>query len=489
MGMNETRDSSARTQRWVLTLTAIASLMVMLDVMVVATALNTIRLSLGATIAELQWTLNAFTLSFGVLLMTGAALGDRFGRRRLLVIGLGVFTAASAAGALASSVDRLLAARAVQGAASAMIMPHALTLLSAAFPPERRARALGFFSSVTGLGLLAGPAIGGAVVQGLAWQWIFWLNVPIGLALMPLVARRVDEGVGARARLDLGGLALVMPGTLALVWGLVRANVAGWASLEVVSALAAGAALLVAFVRWELRSAQPMLPMHYFRLRAFSAGNASTFLMAGALYGAVFFFAQYLQTTLGYPPLAAGLRMVPLTATLFVVAPIAGGLVNRVGERQLIVGGLLLLGAGLASIGLLTASGAGYPALVLAGAGASLAIPAAQNAVIGAVPPPAIGTASGAFNSLRQLGGTFGVAVLAAVFAANGSYASPAAFGQGFAAAVGAGAAMSVAGAVIGLWAPGRRDAASAEGRPPGLGTRGSRTDRVVGTARARSEA
>ena len=222
--------SSQARRRWVLALTSVASLMVGLDILVVTTALTTIRLRLGASIEELEWIINAYTLSFAVLLMTASALGDRFGRRRLFLTGLGLFTVMSAACALAPSIGWLIVARAVQGAGSAMIMPHALALLSAAYPPHRRARALGIFTGVTGLAILGGPMIGGAVVQGLAWPWIFWLNVPIGLAVIPLAARKIGESRGSAARLDYGGVVLVTGTALGLVWGLVRGNTVGWGS-------------------------------------------------------------------------------------------------------------------------------------------------------------------------------------------------------------------------------------------------------------------
>lgn len=459
--MNAIQTRSDSRQRWVLALTAISSLMVMLDVMVVTTALNTIRLKLNASIDQLEWTLNAFTLTFAVLLMTAAAVGDRFGRRRMLSSGLALFTLGSIGCALAPGIGLLIGARAVQGAAAAMIMPHAMALLSAAFPPDRRAKALGLYSSITGLALIGGPVFGGVVVQGLAWQWIFWLNVPIALVLMPLISSKIEESSGSGSNLDFGGAALVSLGALGLVWGLVRANVAGWVSGEVVLSLACGAALLASFVAWELRMRQPMLPMGYFKSRAFSAANAAGFLMYGSIYGAVFFFAQYLQTTLHLSPLEAGLRLVPWTANLFIVAPIAGSLVNRVGERRLIVLGLIAQGTAFAVLAVLAHGGAPYRdmlvPLILAGTGAALAMPALQNAVLGSVPPSAIGTASGTLNTLRQLGGSFGVAVLAAVFTASGSFISPEAFSKGFVAALGAGAAMSLAAAIIGGWIPARR--------------------------------
>ena len=333
-------------QRWVLALTSVASLMVGLDILVVTTALTTIRLRLGASIEELEWIVNAYTLSFAVLLMTASALGDRFGRRRLFLTGLGLFTVMSAACALAPSIGWLIVARAVQGAGSAMIMPHALALLSAAYPPHRRARALGIFSGVTGLAILGGPMIGGAVVQGLAWPWIFWLNVPIGLAVIPLAARKIGESRGSAARLDYGGVVLVTGTALGLVWGLVRGNTVGWGSPEVTGALGGGVVLLAAFVAWEQRARAPMLPMRLFRSRAFAAGNAAGFGMFASIFGTVFFLAQFLQATWHYGPLGAGLRLAPWTITLSLVAPVAGAWAGKIGERPLIAGGLALQAAG-----------------------------------------------------------------------------------------------------------------------------------------------
>ena len=443
-----------KTQRWVLALTSTASLMIALDSLVVTTALPTIRADLGASVAQLEWTVNAFVLSFAVLLMTGAALGDRFGRRRMLAAGLTVFVVASIACALAPSVGWLIAARAVQGAGGAIAMPLAMAMLGAAFPPDQRARALGTFSGVTGVAVLGGPVIGGAIAQGLAWEWIFWLNVPLGIIVIPLVLRRLAESFGPGGRLDVRGVVLVTGAAFGLVWALVRGNEAGWGSVEVTVAFAGGALLAVAFVAWERRADAPMLPLRFFRSRAFSAANAAGFLLYATLYGAVFFVTQYLQIGLGYGPLEAGLGQLPWTATLFVVAPIAGRLVNRLGERALVVGGLLLQAAGMAWFAVLAEPGAAYAQLVLpmlvAGSGVSLAMPAAQAAVMGAVAPAEMGKASGAFNTLRFLGGAFGIAVAVAVFAGAGDYASAETFTDGFGAALGVAAGLSLCGALAG---------------------------------------
>ncbi|MGA8335993.1 MAG: MFS transporter [Solirubrobacteraceae bacterium] len=443
---------------WVLIVASVASLMVALDALVVTTALPTIRVHLGASIEELEWTVNAYTLSFAVLLMTGAVLGDRFGRRRLFAAGLAIFSLASAACALAPNVGLLIAARAVQGVGAALVMPLGMTLLTAAYPAQQRARALGIFSGITGLAVLGGPVIGGAITQGIAWQWIFWINVPIGLLTIPVVLRRVDESYGPRSAPDVVGLALVTGAALGLVWGLVRGNSAGWGSVEVIAALAVGALLAVVFVLWERRTAAPMLPMGLFASRPFSSGNAGIFFMCTALYGAVFFMAQFLQIAQHHGPLDAGIRLLPWTATLFIVAPITGARISRVGERPFAVGGLLLQAAGMGWVALIAGPDVDYwrlvAPLVIAGCGVSMAMPALQNAVVSSVPPQSIGKASGTFNMLRQLGGVFGIAALVAVFTGSGGYASPQLFSDGFTTAIAVAAGLSLAGAVASIGLP-----------------------------------
>ena len=458
-----------RGPRWVLIVASVASLMVALDALVVTTALPTIRVDLGASIEQLEWTVNAYTLSFAVLLMPGAALGDRFGRRRMFAAGLGLFSFASAACALAPNVGSLIAARAVQGAGASLVMPLGMTLLSAAYPADRRARALGIFSGITGLAVLAGPVLGGAITQGIAWQWIFWINVPIGLLTIPVVLGRVGESHGPRTAADFPGLPLVTGAALGLVWGLVRGNTAGWGSLEVVSSIAAGVVLGGAFVAWERRAAEPMLPMGLFASRPFSSGNAAIFFLAAALYGAVFFMAQFLQTVQHHGPLDAGIRLLPWTATLFIVAPITGARIARVGERPFAVVGLLLQAAGMGWIALIASPDVAYWRLVaplaIAGCGVSMAMPAIQSAVVSSVPPESIGKASGAFSMFRQLGGAFGIATLVAVFTGAGGYGSAQLFSDGFTTAISVAAGLSALGAVASVGLPTRARAAAVQAR------------------------
>jgi EmrB/QacA subfamily drug resistance transporter len=393
--------------------------------------------------------------------MTASAIGDRFGRRRVFAIGLALFAAASAACALSSSAGALIAARAVQGAGAATIMPLALAVLNTASPPERRGWAMGVYGGVTGLAALLGPVVGGAITQGISWQWIFWLNVPIAGLAIPLVLARVPDSHGPAARLDLRGLALGAAAALGLVWGLVRGNSAGWGSPEVLAALIGGAAFTLAFVLAELRAASPMLPMRLFRSRAFSAGNATIFFLNAALTGGVYLMAQFLQVGLGHRPLAAGLGLLPWGIAPFLIGPRAGALVDRIGERPLIAGGLALQTVGLAWISLVAGAHMSYVQLLapmtVAGVGFSMALPAVTNAVVGGVAMKDIGKASGAFSTMRQLGGAFGVAILVAVFAGAGSYHSAQSFSDGFVPAMGVAAGLALAGALVASLKTGRR--------------------------------
>jgi EmrB/QacA subfamily drug resistance transporter len=456
-------------QKWILVLAAMAAFMTALDSLVVTTALSTIKLDLGASVEGLEWTVNAYNLSFAVLLMTAAALGDRLGRRRVFVAGIGLFVVASAACGVAPSVGALIAARAVQGAGAAAVTTLALALVGTAFPPEKRGGALGIFFAVNGLAVAGGPLVGGAITQGIAWQWIFWLNVPIGLALIPLVLRRIPESHGPDSSLDLPGLALVSGGVLGLVWGLVRGNDAGWGSAEVIGAFTAAVVLLSAFAAVELRTRAPMLPMRFFRSRAFTAGNAAIFCAVGGLFCAVFFMAQFLQTGLGYDPLGAGLRLLPWTATLFFVAPVAGKLVDRFGERPFLVIGPLLQAIGFGWIALVAEAGMSYGTLIaplmVAGVGISMSFPAAQNSVVSSVPEEAIGKAAGTNTTMRELGGVLGIAIGVAAFAGAGGYASPDDFSDGFVAAISVSAGLSVAAALFGAALPGRQSPLQAEPR------------------------
>jgi EmrB/QacA subfamily drug resistance transporter len=445
---------------WTFAITSVALFMVSLDNLVVTTALPVIRDDLGASLEQLEWTVNAYTLTFAVLLLTGAALGDRFGRRRMFAIGLGVFTLGSVAAALAPSVEALNIARAAQGLGGAIVMPLTLTLLSAAVPPEKRGLALGAWGGVGGLAIAFGPLVGGAVVQGIAWQWIFWLNVPIGLVLVPLALRRLEESRGPAGRLDLPGVALASAGLFGIVWGLVRGNAQGWTSAEIVGSLAVGAVLVAAFVAWELRASAPMLPMRFFRSRAFALANGASFLMFFGMFGSIFLLAQFFISIQGYSPLQSGLRILPWTIAPMFIAPIAGALSDRISPRLIIGTGLTLQAAGLAWIGLVSTPTVPYSELiapfVLAGVGMGLFFAPVANVVLSAVRPSEEGQASGANNAIRELGAVFGVAGLAAVFSHVGGYESATAFSDGMNTAVLIGAAVVAVGAIAAFAMPGR---------------------------------
>jgi EmrB/QacA subfamily drug resistance transporter len=459
------REAGAGPRRgWTLALASVGAFMSALDVVVVATALPTLRAHLGASLQDLEWMINSYNLVFGCLMLTGAALGDRFGRRRMYAAGLLVFVLGSALAALAPSVGVLIAARVVQGAGGAVLVPLTLTLLSDAFPVEKRGTAIGIWGGVTGLGVAAGPVVGGAIVQGFSWQWIFWLNVPVGLIVAALSLLRLRESRGPRPQLDLIGLALAGAALLALTWAPVRAPEYGWTSGQVTASLATGVVLLAGFLAWEGRARYPMLPLGYFRRRAFWTPNAVIFFQFVSLIGSLFFITQLFQLGLGYSPLAAGLRILVWMAMPMLVAPVAGTLADRIGNRPFMLGGLILQAIGLGWLAAVTHPGARYATLVapliVAGVGIAMCFPTVANAVTAAVPPADVGVAAGTNNALNALGGVFGVAIMAAVFAAHGSYASPAAFMAGFRPAEWVAAAAAATGVVGAALAPSKRQLA-----------------------------
>jgi EmrB/QacA subfamily drug resistance transporter len=453
---------TARTRTiWTFAITSVALFMVTLDNLVVTTALPVIRKDLHASLSQLEWTVNAYTLTFAVLLLTGAALGDRFGRRRMFSIGLGIFTLASAAAALAPNPTALDLARAAQGLGGAIVMPLTLTILSAAVPAERRGLALGAWGGIGGLAVAFGPLFGGAVVSGISWHWIFWLNVPIGLVLAPLAMSRLSETRGPSNRLDLPGLLLASAGLFGIVWGLVRGNGVGWGSPEIVGSLVAGALLTALFVLWELRAAAPMLPMRFFRNRTFALTNVASLFMFFGMFGSIFLLSQFFQTVQGYSPLGSGLRILPWTAMPIFIAPVAGALSDRVGGHRLMGVGLSLQAIGLAWIASVSTPTTAYSELVapfvLSGIGMALFFAPVANVVLSAVRPQEQGQASGANNAIRELGGVFGVAVLASLFAHYGGYQSGSAFTDGMNVSVWIGAIIVAAGAVASFLVPSRR--------------------------------
>jgi EmrB/QacA subfamily drug resistance transporter len=434
--------------------------MTALDTLVVANSLPALRRSLHANLSDLEWTVNAYNLAFAVALLTGAALGDRYGRKRMYWIGLLGFTIGSAAAAVSPSVGALIAARGVQGLAAAIVMPMTLTLISEAFPAAKRGAAIGLWGGIVGLAVALGPVVGGAIVGGISWHWIFWLNVPIGLTLIPLSIARLTESHGPRPKLDIVGLLLAGAGFFGITWGLIRSSRIGWDRTETITALVLGGLLVAAFLQWERRSPAPMLSPQLFRSRTFNAANGVSFFMYASLFGVLFLMMQFLQTALGYSPLQAGLRTLPWTGAPMLVAPIAGALADRIGNRPLLLTGLALQAAGLGWIAAIAAPGMSYTwlavALGVAGVGISLCFPTVANAVVGSVPPSEMGIASGTNSALREIGGVFGIAILASVFAHSGVYTSPSSFIDHFKNAVWLGAAFSAIGILAAAALPAR---------------------------------
>ncbi|KAB2350666.1 DHA2 family efflux MFS transporter permease subunit [Actinomadura rudentiformis] len=451
--------------------TGIALFMVSLDNLIVTNALPSIRTDLGTGLEALEWTVNAYTLTFAVLLLTGAAVADRFGRRRLFAIGLTVFTASSAAAALAPGIGTLIAARAVQGAGAAIITPLTLTMLAAAVPAAKRGQALAAWGAMSGLGVALGPVVGGALTDHAGWQWIFWINVPIGVALLALVRPFLSESHGPRRPLDLVGTLLVSAGLLGIVLGLVEGNGRGWTSGLVLTSLTAGAVLLAGFLVYEARAAHPMLPLALFRGRGFSAVNGTALVMSFGMFGSVFLLAQFLQGVQGMSPLEAGVRTLPWTAMPVLVAPLTAPLMARIGARNVLVIALAFQTAGIVWMSAVTTTDVSYsallPAFVLAGIGMGLFFSPQARLVLAFAPQELTGVASGVSNALRQLGTVLGIAVLGAVFAANGDFESPATFTAGLTAATWSGAAVLAVAVVVALIIPARMPASAATATTP----------------------
>jgi len=444
----------------VLAAVGIPMFMVTLDNLVVTNALPVIRTELGASLADLQWFVNAYTLAFASLLLTATSVGDRLGRRRVFLAGIAIFTVASAACALATEPWMLIAARAIQGFGAAAVMPLSLTLLSSAVPEKMRSAAIGIWGGISGLGVALGPLIGGAVVEGLSWQWIFWVNVPIGVLVLPFAARVLTESHGRAKRLDPLGLVLSAGGVLAVVWGVIHGADDGWTSTGVLTALIGGALLLGLLIAWELRTPDPMLPLRLFRSRAFRVSNTTVFTFSVGVFGSIFLLAQYFQVVQGFGPLQSGIRTMPWTMAPMVVAPLAGLIVDRVGARNLLTAGQALLAVALAWMAAVASVDASYVAFVgpflLGGIGMGLTFAPGATVVMASASPEDRAMASGTNSTIREVGVAMGVAVLASVFASHGSYTDPQSFVDGLIPAVWVGAAIVAVGAVLSRLLPSR---------------------------------
>ena len=452
------RPGSKNAHIWALVITGLALFMVVLDNLVVTTALPSIRVDLSTSVTTLGWVVNAYTLAFATLLLTGAALGDRFGRRRVFAIGITIFALASAGCALAPDINWLIFFRALQGLGAAPVMPLSLTLLAEAFPPGKRGLAIGIWSGISGLAVAAGPVVGGALVDGLSWHWIFWINVPIGLILAPIAVWKLRESYGPDRQLDLGGLALVAIGLFGLVYGIVRGNEAGWGSPQILTTVIGGVVFIGLFLFWETRAKYPMLPLRLFRIRGFTVANAVSVCLYFGMFGAVFFLAQFLQTVQGDSAFTAGLKVLPWTIMPMFIAPLAGAYSDRIGARPLMASGLFIMTIGFVWMGLTISPDMSYAQLVggflLAGFGMALVFAPVSNMLIGSVAESDIGKASGANNTVREVGGALGIAVMTAIFTGAGSYATGQTFVDGLNPAVLVGAGVLFLGALIALLAP-----------------------------------
>jgi EmrB/QacA subfamily drug resistance transporter len=412
-----------RAERLTIAVTGSALFMVVLDNLIVASTLPAIQRSLHTSLSSLEWVLNAYILAFAVLMLTAAALGERYGRRRVFTAGVALFTLASAAGALAPNAGTLIAARAVEGIGGAVIMPLTLTIMTAAFPADRRGAALGMWSAISGFGVALGPVAGGVLTDTLSWHWIFWVNVPIGIVVALAGARVLAAGRGAHERLDLAGVVLASAGLLGVVYATVRAEALGWTSAATLAAYAAGAALLGAFLWWERRSAHPMVPLRLFRSRTFLSANVANFLMAFAMFAGFLMLIQFFAHARGEGSLTVGLHTLFWTAMPMFVAPYAGRLGKRLEPAAVASGGLLLVAAGMLALALIESPGTTAlelaPAMVAIGAGIGLVIPNIAAAALGAVPPADIGKASGILSTSRQVGSVAGVSVGLAIYEAS----------------------------------------------------------------------
>lgn len=439
--------------------TAIPLFMATLDNLVVVFALPVIKSHLGGSAEAMQWVVNAFTLSYTALLLTFAALGDRFGRRRLFAIGIALFTVASIMSALASSTAMLITARVIQGAGAAAIVPLSLTLLGAAVPPKMRDVAIGLWGGVNGLGVAVGPVVSGAVVQGLAWQWIFWINVPLGVAVLPIMWRTLRESHGSERTLDPIGLVLSATGIFALTWGITRSDSHGWSSGQTLGMMIAGVVLIVAFLLWQARTRTPMMPLRLFRIRAFAFLNLAALTWTFGVFGSVFLLAQFFPDVQGFGPLAAGVRAMPWTMLPMVTAPVFTFLIGKLGAKLIVSSGLAMQAIALAWLALVTGVHVPYttllPSFLLGGAGLGMSLAPMATVVLSSTPEGDHGKASGINNTVRELGIALGIAVLAAVFAAKGGYGSPQTFVNGLVPALWVGAAVLAVGTMFALRLPG----------------------------------
>ncbi|MBO7747131.1 MFS transporter [Paenibacillus sp. MWE-103] len=432
-----------------LVVTCAALFMAMLDNLVIGVALPSIQESFHADMSDLEWFMNAYTLAFAVLLIPFSVLGERFGRKRMFLTGIVLFTLGSAMSGISESSIQLILARALQGVGGAAIVPLSLTLVNGAFPPDKRAAALGIWSGISGLGLSVGPLVGGLIVNGAPWQLIFWVNVPVGIVAFLLGMRWLPETRGERKPIDPLGIALLGAGLFGIVFGLERGNTDGWSSATVISLLAGGVVLLALFYLWERSRKQPFVQFELFRSPKYSSFVIAGFWMNAGIFCAIFLLTLFLQQAQGFSALEAGVREMAWTGCTMIAAPLAGLAVGKLGTRAVLTTGLLLQTGALLGFGLLIANlgvdfpfGYMLPFMMMAGAGMGLSFTPLSHGLLSSVPESAAGEASGMSNAMRELGGVFGIAIGGLVFQSGAAVRTPADFGDHIVPALFAGAAM-----------------------------------------------
>ncbi|HEX4058453.1 MAG TPA: MFS transporter [Galbitalea sp.] len=440
---------------------SIPMFMASLDNLVVTNALPVIHRDLNASVEQLQWLVNAYTLSFATFILLSVALGDRFGRRTVFAIGITIFTLASVAAGFSTDPAQLIAARAVQGIGGAALLPLSLTLLAGSVAPRLRPLAIGIWGGVAGLGVALGPLIGGAVVQGWDWQAIFWINIPVGIISVPLVLIALPNSFGARVRADIVGVALVGLGVLGVVFGIVRGNDAGWHSAQVLTGLIGGGILLLAFLWWETRTKAPLIPLGLFRDRSFSVANLVGFGFSFGMFGSIFILIQFLQVVKGATPLEAAFQTTPWTMAPMIVAPLAGFVAPRVGTRILITAGLVFQATALFWLAAAMSPTVAYTTMlgpfILAGIGMGLVFSPSSTAVLATMHEQDRAKASGVNSTLREIGIALGVAVLTAVFTGANGQLTPTGYVHAAVPAVLVGAAVVAATALVSLALPAGR--------------------------------
>jgi EmrB/QacA subfamily drug resistance transporter len=447
-------------ERRTVILASVTAFMVGLDVLVIMTALPTLLQTLRATASGLGWTVSAYEIGFAASILTSSALGDRYGRRAVFVAGVAIFTAGSAWCALssASGIGMLITARAFEGIGGGTSMALGLAIITEVTPPAKRGTAFGIWGAIMGMAVACGPLVGGVILHFLSWQWIFWVNVPIGMTLIVLSMVSIKETRGDVRRLDLIGLTLATAAILLILQALIRGGSVRWSDPTIIVGLVAGISALWAFLHWERRCSHPMIPLTMFRNRRFAGGCAASFALGAGLYGNAFIFSQYLQLAVGADSFGVGLRLLPWVAAGPVVAPLAGVLADKLGERPIIAAALAMFAAAFFAIGLLVMSGHTYATLIVpllvAGTGVAAAFPSTATAVMRSVDSGRFATASGVSNAIRQAGAAFGVAVAVAMFSTFGGYESGPQFFDGFGAAVITLAAVTLLGVIPAMIIP-----------------------------------